>query len=131
MKIAILVIGFPPMVLGGTAVATYNIAKHLSKRAHDVHVITSLDKGLPKESINEGFSIHRGKVVKKPFFGVIMYSIHAIRTIVKLNPDIMHVKSIHLSLITLIINKVFQTPYVIWAQGSDVYLPSRFYRLLY
>ena len=59
MKIAILVSLFPPKWLAGTEIATYNIAKHLVKRGHEVHVITSLDEGLPKQSVEDGFHVHR------------------------------------------------------------------------
>jgi glycosyltransferase involved in cell wall biosynthesis len=54
MKIAILVSGFPPKWLAGTEITTYNIAKQLAKKGHDVHVITTLDEGLPKETIEAG-----------------------------------------------------------------------------
>jgi glycosyltransferase involved in cell wall biosynthesis len=33
--------------LAETEIATYNIAKHLAKRAQEVHIITRHDKGLP------------------------------------------------------------------------------------
>lgn len=51
MKIAILVGAFPPKWLAGTEIATYNIAKYLARWGHEVHVITTLDGGLPKESM--------------------------------------------------------------------------------
>lgn len=131
MKIAILVSGFPPKRLAGTEIATYNIARHLAKRGHEVHVITSRDKGLLKESIEEGFYIHRGRVIGKPFLGFASYFINAFRVIRRVNPDLVHAQTIELALYALLIKKMLKKPYVAWARGSDVYLPSKFYRRFY
>ena len=60
MKIAILVSGFVPNILGGTEIATYYIAKHLAQRGHDVHVITQREKGMPKKSIMTLLHIRTG-----------------------------------------------------------------------
>ncbi len=73
MKIAILVLLFPPKWLAGTEIATYNIARHLAKRGHEVHVITSLDEGLPKDSVEEGFCVHRIGWRKLRFIGIISF----------------------------------------------------------
>jgi glycosyltransferase involved in cell wall biosynthesis len=76
MKIAILVHLFPPKWLAGTEIATYNIAKYLTKSGHEVHVITSLDEGLPKESVEERFYVHRIKLhFKIPFLSIFLYFI--------------------------------------------------------
>lgn len=58
MKITILVGLFPPKWLAGTEIATYYMAEHLAQRGHEVHVITSLDEGLPEENYEKGFYIH-------------------------------------------------------------------------
>jgi len=47
MKIAIIINLFPPKWLAGTEIATYSLAKHLVRRGHEIHVITSHDDGLP------------------------------------------------------------------------------------
>ena len=70
MKIAILVPAFPPKWIAGTEIATYNIARHLAKRGNEVHVITSLDEGLPQEAMEQGFYIHvwgRGSDIDLPW----------------------------------------------------------------
>jgi len=131
MKIAILVSGFPPKRLGGTEIATYNIARHLAKRGQEVHIITSWDKGLPRESIDDGFYIHRGRVIEKPFLGFTSYFINAFRAIRRLNPDLVHAQSISLALYALLIKKILKKPYLAWGRGADIYLPSRFYRRFY
>jgi hypothetical protein len=64
MKIAIVVLKFPPKWLAGTEIATYNIAKKLAKKGHEVHVITMLDEELPEYTLEEGFFVHRVRCVK-------------------------------------------------------------------
>lgn len=131
MNIIILVSKFVPSVLGGTEIATYNIAKHLAERGHEVHVITSHDKGLAKDSSEEGFFIHRRKIIKKPIIWPAIYFLHVIRTTRKYDPDIVHVKSIKLGLFALLIKKICHKPYTLWAQGSDIYFPAIPYRFFY
>ena len=46
MKIVILIARFPPTYIGGAEIAAYNIAKQLSKREHEVHVVTIWDQFL-------------------------------------------------------------------------------------
>jgi len=45
MKIAIVTHYFLPKYLAGTEIATLNIAHHLVRKGHEVHIITWLDKG--------------------------------------------------------------------------------------
>ncbi|HHD82665.1 MAG TPA: glycosyltransferase family 1 protein, partial [Bacteroidetes bacterium] len=126
MRIAITVPLFPPKWLAGTEIATYNIAKHLARRGHEVHVITSLDEGLPKESIEEGFYVHRIFWRKIRFAGVISFWTKVFLILRKVNPDMIHVQSIGICIPAFMANKLLRKPYVIWGQGSDVYLPGKF-----
>jgi len=71
MQIVILVSLFPPKWLAGTEIATYNIAKYLARKGHEVHVITSWDEGLPNESFEEGFYVHRIRVPRLRIGGYI------------------------------------------------------------
>lgn len=130
MKIAILVSGFPPRQLAGTEIATYNIAKHLAKLGHEVHIITSLDEGLPKESAAEGFYIHRVRVIRKTILGFASFFINVFLVIRKVNPDLVHAQSIALAAYALMIKVMLKKPYVVYGRGSDIYLSSRFYSLL-
>jgi len=63
MKIAIVVTLFPPTRLAGLEIATYTIAEYLAKRGHEVHIITSLSKGLPPKNMEEG------KLLATQYFG--------------------------------------------------------------
>jgi len=123
MRIAILVLLFPPKWLAGTEIATYNIASHLAAQGHDVHIITSWDKGLTRESAEEGFHIHRVKTVRRPVFQVLTYIPKSLPVIRKINPDIVHCQSIPLGLSGFLIKKLFGKPYVVYGRGSDVYNP--------
>lgn len=126
MRIAITIPLFPPRWLAGTEIATYNIAKHLARRGYEVHVITALDKGLPKESMEEGFYVHRIFWRKIRFAGVISFWTKVFLVLRKVNPDMIHVQSIEMCIPAFIAKKLMKKPYVVWGQGSDVYLPGKF-----
>ena len=130
MKIAILTPLFPPKHLAGLEIAAYNIAKHLSRRNHEVHVITTLDKSLPKESREEDFFVHRFKTSKIPILRTVLYYIKSFFVVKKINPDIVHVQTIYLSLSGLLIKKFLRKSYVVYGRGSDVYLPWRFKNII-
>lgn len=124
MRIAILVTLFPPKWLAGTEIATYNIAEQLAKRGHEVHVITSLDEGLPKASYEKGFHIHRLPRIGIRFMGGLIFWADIIRELRKIKPDIVHAQSFTCGMPALLSNKLLRIPYVIYGRGSDVYLPS-------
>ena len=129
MKVAIIVNFFPPKWLAGTEIATYYIARHLTRRGHEVHVITSLDEGLPEESCEEGIRIHRLPRIRVRFVGVFAFWIDTIRTLQKIRPDIVHAQSLYVAIPALISKKILKIPYIVWGRGSDVYLPNRFTKL--
>lgn len=60
MKIGYLLSSFYPFT-GGREILTLNFAKELAKRGHEVHVFTSLAKGLKKEEVAYGIQIHRSR----------------------------------------------------------------------
>ena len=128
MNILILVTGFPPQRLAGTELAAYSMAEHLARR-HQVHIITARDKGLPRESIEAGFHIHRLKTVRVPVLGSVLYLIRLIPLVKRCHPDIVHAQAISPSgLFALALKKLLGMPYVVWCQGSEVYLPHRLSR---
>ena len=97
MKIAILVPNFPSAKrFGGFEIASDNLANYLTKAGHEVHVLTTLttlDKGLPKESTREGFYVHRFFRSKIRIFGGILYLINISRYLKKIKPDVIHIQS--------------------------------------
>lgn len=129
MKIAILVSFFPPKWLAGTEIATYYMAEHLAQRGHEVHVITSLDEGLPEENYEKGFYIHRLPRTKIRFAGAFIFWADIVRVIEKISPDIVHAQSLGIGVPALLSKKILKFPYAVWGQGSDVYLPDWFTKL--
>ena len=93
MKIAILVEFFPPRWLAGTELATYNIASLLAKRGFEIHVITSLDEGLPKRSKEECLCVHRLRLRGIGFLKVIIFWLGILLILKRIKPDIVHVQS--------------------------------------
>ncbi len=124
MKIAIIVPLFPPKWLAGTEIATYNIARHLSKRGHEVHVITSLDEGLPRESMEQGFYVHRIRWRKIRFVGTISFWFKIFLALRNINPDIVHSQSIGMGIPGIVAKKLLKKPLLVWGRGIDVYLPG-------
>jgi N-acetyl-alpha-D-glucosaminyl L-malate synthase BshA len=130
MKIVILVALFPPKWLAGTEIAAYNIAKYLVRKGHEVHVVTTLDVGLPNESIVEGFFVHRIFWRKIRFLDVISFWMKMLLTLRKIDPDVVHVQSIGIGIPGLLAKKILKKPYIVWGQGSDIYLPDKFTKSL-
>jgi len=131
MRIVIIVNLFPPKWIGGTEIASYCIAEHLAKRKHDVHIITSLDHDLVKNrSYEKGFHIHRISVIPIRTIGLIFFWVDIFRMIKKIDPDIVHAQSLIFAIPALISKKLLKIPYIVWGQGSDVYLQDCFMKLV-
>jgi N-acetyl-alpha-D-glucosaminyl L-malate synthase BshA len=131
MKIAILVLMFPPKWLAGEEIATYNIAKYLAKRGHEVHVVTSLDKGLPRESTEQGFYVHRTSWRRVRFLGFIPFWLKILLLVKKIKPDIVHGQDIvGMGVPSFLAKRLLKRPCIIWGRGTDVYLPGLFIRPL-
>jgi len=130
MKIAIIVNLFPPKWIAGTEIATYQMAEHLAKRGHNVHIITSLDDDLIENSYEKGFHIHRIPVRRIRFFLEVFFWAHIFRIIKKIDPDIVHAQNLIFATPALISKKLLKIPYVVWGQGSDVYLQNWFIKLV-
>lgn len=127
MKIAILDFFFPPEWLAGTEIATYNISKHLAKRGHEVHVVTTRDAGLPSYEKRDGFLIHRLRVPRKRRIETALYCVRAFLKVKQIDPDIVHAQAVSPpGLSAFLIRKVFKKPYILWGQGFDIYMPWRF-----
>lgn len=129
MKIAIVVLKFPPKWLAGTEIATYNIAKKLVKEGHEVHVLTMLDEGLPEYELDEGFFIHRVPYAKLLFSRTLSLWFRFFLKIRSINPDIIHVQSIPLSVPAFFMRLITNKNYIVWVQGSDLYAPTVFLKL--
>ena len=130
MKIMILVLFFPPKWLAGTELAAYNIAKYLVKIGHEVTVITSYDEGLLNKNKIEGFEVYRISYSKIRIFGLFIFWLKIFHIIWKINPEIIHVQGLGMSIPALLSKKILKIPYVISGRGFDVYYSWRFKNLI-
>ncbi|MGQ9610268.1 MAG: glycosyltransferase family 4 protein [bacterium] len=143
MRILMINYEFPPIGGGGGNV-TYYISKNLASLGHDVHVVTSSFKSLPKEEKIEGFHVHRVPVLRKSpnvcgihemLTYVVSASIFCIKFAKKFQPDIVHVFfGIPSGPVAYILKKLYNIPYVLFLGGRDVPRPHPdppIYRLLY
>ena len=129
MKIALLTYTFPPKWLSGTEVATYNLAKYLARQGHSVHVVTSLDVGLPRVETRDGFQIHRTTFYRIKFLGCIILWAKMVKMLKGINPDVVHAQMLGMGIPALAAKKLFGKPYISGDGGSDVYLTWKFERL--
>lgn len=92
MRIAILSPKFPPKYIGGAEISAYNIAKHLAKRGHDVHVVTRRQR----EAKEDGFKVHFIDFTERPSF--LRYRSTAKRLAMKaveIKPDIIFSETLY------------------------------------
>ncbi len=121
MKIALLTWSYPPRRIGGTEIASQNIAKYLASRGHNITVITRKDEGLPKESIENGFRVIRIGCPSNRLFRFVIFCFKAASFLRKLRPDIIHAQAMHMGLCALITSNIIHKPYIVWARGLDIY----------
>jgi glycosyltransferase involved in cell wall biosynthesis len=126
MRIAILVRFFPPKWLAGTEIATFNIARHLARRGHQAHVMTSLDEGLSKESLEQGFYVRRISFPRVRFLGTIVFWLKLLLRLWKLKPDLVHSQDISMGVPGFLAKKFLRRPYIVWGRGNEVYFPWLF-----
>jgi glycosyltransferase involved in cell wall biosynthesis len=119
VKIAIMVGGFLPKWLGGTEIATYNLARHLARRGHEVHVITSRDKGQPSETVVEGFRLHRLSIMRIRYLGAVLFWIKPLGLLKRIDPDVILVQSMILGMGGYLAKLLLKKPYVVWGQGDE------------
>ena len=132
MKIAILVTHFPPKWIAGTEVATYNIAKYLAKRGHEIHVITRYSKELPRFEEKDGFYIHRIWYLDFPILSFFTHLFFFFAEIFKIrkNLSIIHGQMISpCGLLAIIAGKYLQKPSITYTRGSDVYRASKLFKI--
>jgi glycosyltransferase involved in cell wall biosynthesis len=130
LKIAILALTFPPYV-GGTEIATYNIATHLAKLGHSVDVITSFEKGVPQNYKENGFWVHRIKYLNTKYIGMVSFWLKSLFVLRNANPDIIFAQDLLMSVSGWLFRLLYRRPYIVCGQGSDVFLSKKNERMLY
>jgi len=102
MKIVILSDDFPPKSLGGAGIVAFMQAKELSKRGHEVSVITTFqDKGVDEKIELDGMTVYRIQTNYNMFFRAYV-SLFNLKTVFKvknilkdIKPDVVHAHNIH------------------------------------
>jgi glycosyltransferase involved in cell wall biosynthesis len=137
MKLLCLNYEYPPLG-GGGGVVGKGLAEELVKAGHEVDLVTTRMKGLPKTEIIGGVNIHRVRCVRRhhhytttlELITVIYPSFRKALTLIRDNRyDMIHTHFIYpTGLVSYLLHKVTKLPYVITVHGSDVpgYNPDRF-----
>ncbi len=143
MRILMLNYEFPP-VGGGGGYVTYYLAKNMARQGHEVYLITSQFKGLPKDEEVDGFFVHRVPVLRKRadicqvyemFSYIVSAGFYSLKFAKEFHPDVVQVFfGIPSGPVGWMLKKVYGLPYVVFLGGRDVPRPNpdpNYYRLLY
>ncbi|MBI1928657.1 glycosyltransferase family 4 protein [Candidatus Poribacteria bacterium] len=124
---------FPP-IGGGGGWVTYFLAKHFAAAGHDVRLITSQFRGLPKAEVMEGFHVYRVPVLRKSkdvcqvhemLTYAISSSVYGFKCVKRFQPDIVQVFfGIPSGGGAYLLKKIRGIPYVVFLGGRDVPRPN-------
>ncbi len=136
----ILIINYEhPHVGGGGGVCTQNVAHELAKKGHMVHILTTVAKGLPAVSEEEGVTIFRVPVIGRKDLNVasnismLTFPLTSIPKGLKLcfkyKYDIINTHFYAPSGPTgMIVSLLSRIPNVLYIHGADVYDPTRMHK---
>lgn len=129
MKILVLNYEFPPLG-GGASPVSYEIAKNLVAKGHDVDVITMGFKGLKSFELVDRINVYRVPAIRRHkghagSFEMLTYLISAfpftLKKVRKEQYDVIHCHFIiPTGALAFIISKLTKTPYILTMHGSDV-----------
>jgi len=141
MKLLLINNEFPPIGGGGSTVTKYAV-KYLSEAGHDVTIITSSVRNLPrKENIENGANLIRVKAIRRYqdfcaaweliTFGVSAF-LYCLWYVPRHKPDVIHAYfALPAGWVARLINIIYGTPYSVYFGGSDMpgANPSRYKKL--
>ncbi|MFX1296628.1 MAG: glycosyltransferase family 4 protein [Promethearchaeota archaeon] len=136
IKIGLLVSGLPPTRIGGVEIATHYIAKSLSKKHLEVHVITrnirikvkGKPRSLKKIEIYKGYIIHRIPCSNFPIFRFITHVLFGLIALIKIKPDIIHSQQLTPNgFIAVLGGKILKRKTVVCVHGSEIHDSSLLY----
>ncbi len=143
MKILMFNHEFPP-IGGGGGWVSYFLGKHFAAAGHQVHLITSRFRDLPRDENVEGFDVHRVPALRKnanvcAVHEMLTYavssSVYGLNFAKRFRPDIVQVFfGIPAGGGAYLLKRIRKVPYCVFLGGRDV--PSRnphppYYRWLY
>ena len=135
MRILMINYEFPPLG-GGGGVASYEIAKALLARDHEVDVLTTKWRGLPSEEVVDGLTVYRAPVVGRgdlataSFLSMLSFLPMGIaRGHGALRKKRYDVLNTHFAIPSgptgVALSRLFRTPHVLTIIGGDIYDPSK------
>jgi glycosyltransferase involved in cell wall biosynthesis len=135
MRILIINYEFPPLG-GGGGVASYQIAKGLVARGHEVDVLTTGRRGLPSNEVIDGIGVYRVSVIGRTEFATAtllsMLSffpfgvVKGCRILRKKEYDILNTHfAIPSGPTGVTLSRLFDTPQVLTIIGGDIYDPTK------
>jgi len=121
-RYVILVSYFPPQFVAGTELQALALAKHLSKRGFEVHVVTRSERILPYCELMGDIVVHRVSYLQpKPLR--FTYYVCSFIEIMRIRPQIIQgMTFIPNGLLATVAGKIRRRPVVVHSQGSDVLL---------
>jgi glycosyltransferase involved in cell wall biosynthesis len=135
MRILMINYEFPPLG-GGGGVASYEIAKALSARDHEVDVLTTKYRGLPSEDEVDGLTVYRAPVVGRgelataslpSMLSFLPMGVARGRQV--LGDQSYDILNTHFAIPSgptgVILSRLSKTPHVLTIIGGDVYDPSK------
>ena len=143
MRILMFNYEFPP-VGGGGGWVTYFLGKHFVEAGHEVRLITSRFRDLPKEEVIEGFRIHRVPTLRKSkdVCGIhemltyaISSSVYGLKCVKHFQPEIVQAFfGIPSGGGAYLLKKIWGIPYIVFLGGRDIPRSNPdppYYRLFY
>ncbi len=128
MKIGILIHTFPPHQIGGAEIAAEDIAKALSEKGHEVHVLTVSPSNRSYDEERNGFVIHYVRFSRR-FTYTLGETILALRFLwmaKEYGLEVIHSFMITNGRFGLVIKKLLGIPYVVSARGLDINMKMNF-----
>jgi glycosyltransferase involved in cell wall biosynthesis len=135
MRILMINYEFPPLG-GGGGVASYQIARALANRQHDVDVLTTRWRGLPGEETVDGLRVYRVPVLGRAELSTAslpsMFSFlpcgvaKGLQILRKKEYDVLNTHfAIPSGPTGLVLSRLFHTPLVLTIIGGDIYDPTK------
>ena len=130
MRILVIIYEFPP-IGGGGGRAALDISRELvQQRGHEVQVLTSQNKGLPRQETLDGIQINRTPAMRRsPYqadlramFGFVGSGIYAgLRLLRQWRPDVVHVHfAVPSGPVAWTLSRLSRIPYVLTVHLGDV-----------
>ena len=122
MKIAIvLASGMYPDIVGGAEIFTYDLAKALVKRGHEVHIIAEAGFGF-RTGFSEGVFFHSYSNVDVLGFRLLTHNFQLFTKLIRIKPDLCFGVMFESALGCYGYARIFSKPCAVRLAGDDFYI---------